>query len=282
MGDTFVLHKGGLPDLKEAVKDMAALALSTSSWKPLKQKQGVSTYYQKLDNSEYLMFMGETELNVPFDTLLTRVADYSINEVLDAMWIGAELIERKGPGDRICQYKFKFPPLIRNRDFLLHLYDGVLGTNPRVGAVAGISIEHDGCPPSPDFVRAVTLASGWIFREVTPHRSHVNYIVQVDLKGWLPVAVVNFVSKTQPMNVLRLKKYFEKLEKVEKPLSSSSSSNLSTDGVEDDDVEDDNNKKNDNNTSDDNNSKKNEEDKEKFWFQNIQNRKKKEITVVLV
>jgi hypothetical protein len=43
--------------LKAEVQKMADLAYAQDTWKPLKRKKGVATYYQKLDNSEYLMFM---------------------------------------------------------------------------------------------------------------------------------------------------------------------------------------------------------------------------------
>jgi len=65
--------------------------------------------------------------------------------------------------------------------------------------VVAKSVEYpDLVPPTPDVVRAEIVTAGWV---LSPKGKYtvVTYVVQVDVKGLVPVAVVNAVSVRQPL-----------------------------------------------------------------------------------
>jgi len=76
-------------------------------------------------------------------------------------------------------------------------------------------VELDSIPDSPDYVRASINASGYIYRPVKgdPTKCFVQYVVNVDPKGWLPYWMVNLAASDQGSNVKNLQQYFKKLNK---------------------------------------------------------------------
>eukprot|EP00741_Cyanophora_paradoxa_P009973 tig00000157_g9659.t1 len=53
------------------------------------------------------------------------------------------------------------------------------------------------------------VVSGWIARPVAgePDKSHVTYIANADLGGWIPAAVANAASSTQALIVARARRF---------------------------------------------------------------------------
>eukprot|EP01105_Mastigella_eilhardi_P015881 TRINITY_DN3635_c0_g1_i1.p1 TRINITY_DN3635_c0_g1~~TRINITY_DN3635_c0_g1_i1.p1 ORF type:complete len:127 (+),score=45.11 TRINITY_DN3635_c0_g1_i1:356-736(+) len=62
-------------------------------------------------------------------------------------------------------------------------------------------------PEEKGFVRGELQTSCFIFKK-EDRGVLVNYIAQVDPKGWVPTAVVNAVAKTQPLILISLKKLY--------------------------------------------------------------------------
>ena len=64
------------------------------------------------------------------------------------------------------------------------------------------SVEHEECPPKKDFIRAETILSGFIIRDLGNGASQLTIISQTDIKGKIPKAVVNMITaKMAPKQV---------------------------------------------------------------------------------
>jgi len=58
------------------------------------------------------------------------------------------------------------------------------------------SVEHEDCPEKRNFIRAETVLSGFIIRDLGNNASQLTIISQTDIKGKIPKAVVNMMTAT--------------------------------------------------------------------------------------
>jgi len=134
-------------------------------------------------------------------------------KVADIMFMGGRVLSVHDAHHTTCHAKFRTPPGINNRDFCYR----TLSTMPDEHTAIAIawSVEDDECPPDSTWggaVRGEILASGYIARDIPGTEScELTYIVQVDPKGWVPVAITNLVAADQADNVTRVAKYFAKI-----------------------------------------------------------------------
>lgn len=80
------------------------------------------------------------------------------------------------------------------------------------------SQEHKDCPPKKGFIRANTLLSGFILRDIGRDSCQITIISQTDIKGKVPKAAINYVTaKFAPSQVSNFMKFAEgrKKEKVD-------------------------------------------------------------------
>jgi len=213
MGE-FVAHQGPfpLPELEAEAKKILESCDTSKGWTLTKEKGGVKCYFQKSEKSPFYLFMGEGKISESVETFMEFFKDINSTKVVDPMYLGGEEIEVLNDNHHILRFRYQLPPMITNRDFLFHEFEGIVSTEPKIGAIIGVSIEHEKCKVDPKFIRGNIMASGWVFEEVAPNECNVRFIAQTDPRGWLPVWVVNLVTADQSLNVLRLKEHFEKLK----------------------------------------------------------------------
>lgn len=133
--------------------------------------------------------------------------------VADTLYIGGRVLSQ-GPHCIVAHAKFRTPPGISNRDFCFYNYFSMPDEHTAVSVAW--SIQDPACPSSDDFVRGEILVSGYIARDLPNGEGcELTYVVQVDLKGWLPAWVLNLVAADQADNVTRIADFFKRQAKTD-------------------------------------------------------------------
>ena len=114
----------------------------------------------------------------------------------------------------VTEYKAVWPT--KARDFvMLTVWDeprSVEGVTAAAAApanekyvVASQSVPHARCPPQKAFVRGCVECGGYVIRAVPqrPDVCHLTMVTQSDPGGDLPIAIVNKLSQTAPIKVLK-------------------------------------------------------------------------------
>jgi len=69
--------------------------------------------------------------------------------------------------------------------------------------IATRSIHHHAVPEQKGYVRAKTHISGYIIRKVSPTTCEVTLVVHMDLGGYMPAPVINFLGTSAPIKLLK-------------------------------------------------------------------------------
>ncbi|NXO13894.1 STA10 protein, partial [Oriolus oriolus] len=96
------------------------------------------------------------------------------------------------PGSHILEEKGKCPSPLKNRDFVTLRSWLPLGNDYMI---INYSVKHPKYPPRKDFVRAVSLQTGYLIKANGDGACILYYLTQVDPRGSLPKWVVNRVSQ---------------------------------------------------------------------------------------
>ncbi|XP_070300761.1 START domain-containing protein 10 [Salvelinus sp. IW2-2015] len=89
-------------------------------------------------------------------------------------------------------YSWKCPSPLKNRDFVTMRSWLPLGNDY---LIINYSVKHPQYPPKKDYVRAVSLLTGYLIQSNGASSSTLYYLTQVDPKGSLPKWVVNRASQ---------------------------------------------------------------------------------------
>ncbi|KAM9740879.1 START domain-containing protein 10 [Menidia menidia] len=129
---------------------------------------------------------------VPAETLYDVIHDTSYRRKWDSNMIDTYDIGRLTANADVGYYSWRCPSPLKNRDFVtmrtwLPLGDDYLIINS--------SVKHPQHPPRKDYVRAVSLLTGYLIQSNGASGSTLYYLTQVDPRGSLPKWVVNRVSQ---------------------------------------------------------------------------------------
>ncbi|XP_068460316.1 START domain-containing protein 10 [Clinocottus analis] len=125
-------------------------------------------------------------------TLYDVLHDSSYRRKWDANMIDTYDIGRLTANADVGYYSWKCPSPLKNRDFVtmrswLPLGDDYL--------IINYSVKHPEHPPKKDYVRAVSLLTGYLIQSNGASCSTLYYLTQMDPRGSLPKWVVNRVSQ---------------------------------------------------------------------------------------
>jgi len=162
------------------------------------------------DESPLVFVKGEGIVEASPQELFEFLQDFDKTTGLDPMFREGKIVLDLGNKHTINYAAFYMGPLITCRDFVMHGYDGIGGNG--IGVSVGKSVDLDALPARPSYVRAIINASGYVYRALPedPSKSFVQYVVNVDPKGWLPYWLVNLAASDQGTNIKRLQEYFAK------------------------------------------------------------------------
>eukprot|EP00026_Physarum_polycephalum_P013825 Phypoly_transcript_14271.p1 GENE.Phypoly_transcript_14271~~Phypoly_transcript_14271.p1 ORF type:complete len:242 (+),score=43.41 Phypoly_transcript_14271:183-908(+) len=185
-------------------------------WKQMKSKKGYEVFWMRTDESPVVSVKGEGIVNAKVEDIFHFMQAFENANSIDPMFMEGRIALHLGNNHAINYAAYKMPPMITARDFVIHAYDAILENG--VGVSVGKSIEVPELPHRHGFVRAAINNSGYVYKPLPedPSKSFVQYVVNVDVKGWIPYWVVNMSAADQGANIKRLQDYFAKADNKDK------------------------------------------------------------------
>ncbi|NWI13923.1 STA10 protein, partial [Crypturellus soui] len=130
--------------------------------------------------------------DVPAETLYDVLHDTHYRKKWDSNMIETYDIGRLTVNADVGYYSWKCPSPLKNRDFVTLRSWLPLGNDY---IIINYSVKHPKYPPRKDFVRAVSLQTGYLIKANGTSACVLYYLTQVDPRGSLPKWVVNRVSQ---------------------------------------------------------------------------------------
>ena len=170
-----------------------------TSWKKVKEVEGITVYTRPVEGSDLDEFMGQTLIDAPVEVL---------NDILEDVpaltrWMynckTSYVIERTGK-DRAIVYNETFAPWpVENRDV-------VVESNTRREANRVIrsfrAVSHAKMPPKKGVVRITDMDGAWVF-ESRGEKTFVTYRVRSHPGGSIPPSIANWTSIKLPVDTLQ-------------------------------------------------------------------------------
>ncbi|XP_055016063.1 START domain-containing protein 10 [Boleophthalmus pectinirostris] len=138
--------------------------------------------------------------DVPAETVYDVLHDTPYRRKWDTNMIDTYDIGRLTVNADVGYYSWRCPPGLKNRDFVTMRSWLPLGNDY---LIINYSVKHPQHPPKKEYVRAVSLLTGYLIQSTGPNSSTLYYLTQVDPKGSLPKWVVNRVSQLVAPKAMR-------------------------------------------------------------------------------
>ncbi|XP_042626275.1 START domain-containing protein 10-like [Cyprinus carpio] len=130
--------------------------------------------------------------DVTAETLYDVLHDTSYRKKWDTNMIDTFDIGRLTVNADVGYYSWKCPSPLKNRDFVTMRSWLPLGNDY---LIINYSVKHPEYPPKKDYVRAVSLLTGYLIQSNGANCCTLYYLTQVDPRGSLPKWVVNRASQ---------------------------------------------------------------------------------------
>ncbi|XP_043925360.1 START domain-containing protein 10-like [Protopterus annectens] len=163
-------------------------------WLPQYSKGGVTVWSREQEESKTVkkLKIRITCRDVCAETLYDVLHDTNYRKKWDSNMIETFDIGRLTVNADIGYYSWKCPSPLKNRDFVTLRSWLPLGNDY---IIINYSVNHPKYPPKKDFVRAVSLQTGYLIKSLGANSCILYYLTQVDPRGSLPKWVVNKVSQ---------------------------------------------------------------------------------------
>uniref|UniRef100_A0A8C9ZTS1 START domain-containing protein 10 n=1 Tax=Sander lucioperca TaxID=283035 RepID=A0A8C9ZTS1_SANLU len=166
------------------------------------QKQGTFSCHlgdkaPQITDGKNVLFSGKSFMrivckDVAAETLYDVLHDTSYRRKWDTNMIDTYDIGRLTANADVGYYSWKCPSPLKNRDFVTMRSWLPLGNDY---LIINYSVKHPQHPPKKDYVRAVSLLTGYLIQSNGAGCSTLYYLTQMDPRGSLPKWVVNRVSQ---------------------------------------------------------------------------------------
>ncbi|KAL6070528.1 hypothetical protein QOT17_006798 [Balamuthia mandrillaris] len=187
----------------KAVDNLFALE-KAEDWQFLKENRGVKISKKVVPGSPASLMRGEKLMDCSVEELKAILRAVERRKEWDPLTASCKKVKQVTDLSAIAYIQFVTSWPVSVRDLCYYasfrtLEDGTL-------VFAAFSVEDKACPPVSSNVRADLLASGFIIRPLQDQegKCHVTYLIQVDLKGWLPGWITNLVGEEAPLVLDRI------------------------------------------------------------------------------
>ncbi|KAJ7337993.1 hypothetical protein JRQ81_010519 [Phrynocephalus forsythii] len=168
--------------------------VSQEGWSRQYNKGGVTVWIQMQEESMTVqkLKMQITCKDLPPETLYDVLHDSHYRKKWDSNMIETYDIGRLTVNADVGYYSWRCPSPLKNRDFVTLRSWLPLGNDYMI---INYSVKHPKYPPRKDFVRAVSLQTGYLIKATGKSGCILYYLTQVDPRGSLPKWVVNKASQ---------------------------------------------------------------------------------------
>ncbi len=179
-------------------------------WKLMSDKEGIKTYSRKLTDSKINAVKLESVFACSIAQLVAVIADVTSYD----RWIynskSTRLLKQVSATELYYYSEVVFPWPTTNRDFVSHV---VIDQNPTSKNVTINARNVPGwVPVHPNLVRIDYSMGKWILTPISKQETHVEYTLQVNPGGEIPVMLINSFSSTGMIKTFKnLREYLKKI-----------------------------------------------------------------------
>jgi len=186
----------------EAVVDLSST--DAEGWTPLFEKSGVTAFKR---GGGMVCIRSDSLIPQALIDIFSLLTNESRRKEIDPTLSSCKILKYFSDNTTLeyQRYKQVWPSAVRDFCNLTHwrlLKDG------RVVFVSFSEKFEDLCPLEENVVRAEQILAGFVLR-VSPKGTICQYILQCDLRGNLPVSIINLVSSMQPMLLANIRTVLE-------------------------------------------------------------------------
>lgn len=185
-------------------------ASRNDSWKFVEESNGVKIFKRDSISPTAPFVMGTGVVNCSPLILLALVKDVSKKKLWDSMFEKGHKVEDISPFVSIDYQKYKAVWPTDSRDFC-NLNSYRINEDGSVIA-GGSSIQHPSCPETKGCIRANLILGGMVVVPISGNKSHVSYLINLDLCGSIPSMIINIISIRQPQIVSALRSALENMD----------------------------------------------------------------------
>ena len=183
-----------------------ATAHAQGVWEFVGVIDGVKVWRKEVPDTNLLAFKGEVVADVNMGKLLAVFLDRNQRKFWVDRFDDTRMLEQTNPLNETYYIRFKLPPGISNRDYVLRA-DGTADAAQGLFTAKIKSVEHPKAPVDDCCVRAEVRGTFYRFEALkgapgTPDKTRLIVEVQTDPQGWLPGWVVNLIQKSWPSKTL--------------------------------------------------------------------------------
>lgn len=179
---------------------------SQHDWVLRKQKDGISVYSLKEENSKFNAIKVEAVLKGSVKNLVEVLLDVEGHKEWAFDTKAVELLKAISEQELIYYKQIQSPPTVANRDLVLHL-KLIESADGKSVSVESYSVP-DHIPPKKGYVRVPISNEKWKVNELTNGTIKIDYHLEIDPGGSLSPGVVNLFSAKGPYES------FEKLRSI--------------------------------------------------------------------
>ena len=167
-------------------------------WIRVVNEKNMTFYKKSTADCPVVMVRGLAVLEgIPLEVMWKAVADTTLRSGWESLMGTFEVLERnQEEHSEVVYYSMKVPFPFKDRDFVQKRT--LLFDYPVKGQILMhyMSVENQKRPDTGNFVRAHTYIAGYLFKELSqfPLRCSIQLITQVDVKGLVPVSLVNMFA----------------------------------------------------------------------------------------
>ncbi|XP_070693051.1 START domain containing 14 [Pempheris klunzingeri] len=199
------LHSSILPDQADFA-DFRKQCLSTDNWVTKYDNHGMQVWVEvlgkkgnhasKVHKIKCKMVIKDVSAATMYDVL----HDGQYRKKWDSTMVESCDIARLSDNADMGYYAWHCPPPIKNRDVVTLRSWQVMDDEY---VIINFSVKHPKYPPQSDFVRAISILTGYFIKSTGPNSCTFIYLSQADPKGSLPKWVVNKASQVLAPKVMK-------------------------------------------------------------------------------
>jgi len=180
----------------------AAFASSSeSSWKLIKDENGIKVYIYETADSDIVKAKTQTIINASLEQVKATLNDIDHrHEWVPFLKISKALSEYKN-NKRIEYSHFSAPWPASDRDFVYQIE--LINSSYNKLVYKMFSVDSDLKPDNGSYIRADLFESSYTLESLDSETTTVELVFHADPKGWLPNWVINIIQRVLPFKILR-------------------------------------------------------------------------------
>ncbi|WP_199119440.1 START domain-containing protein [Pedobacter sp. ASV28] len=182
-------------------------------WTLKSNKDGVSIYTKTVSQSGLKGIRVKCVIPATLSQMVALIMDVNAGEEWVYGTKSSVLLKQLSPSELFYYSEVDIPWPISNRDFIAHL---MVSQNPRTKVVTiNGPTEPNYLPLKKNIVRVAHSAGTWVLTPIKNNMVYIDYTLEVDPGGAVPVWLVNLFATNGPMETFKkMKKQIQKPEYV--------------------------------------------------------------------